>query len=167
MSISREIERTIDALTKRIQLLEDYVAICQNTAQYGPNADYGDADATADLWTEDGVYDAVNAITMHGRQAIGDMVRGEGHRHGLTTGCGHVLTAPHVVLQGDRAEGRSYALKLYWDESLQRFWVGRLSANRWRWERTPQGWKVAERINANLDGRSVSRELFRPIADHG
>ena len=163
MSEIDEMRRTVEALTKRVQLLEDYIEISQNVAQYGPNADFGSAEATADLWTEDGIYDAVNTITMKGKAAISGMINGEGHWQGLLSGCGHVLTAPHIVLKGDTAEGRNYALKLYWDKLQERFWVGRVSANRWRWRRTPEGWKVEERINANLDGTAEHRELFNPI----
>lgn len=163
MTEIEELKSTIEILKRRVQALEDFVDISQNVAQYGPDVDYGSAEAAAQLWLEDGVYDAVNAITMTGRDAIRRMVNGEGHQKGLENGCGHVLTTPHIVVNGDEAVGRSYALKLYWDETTQRFWIGRLSANRWRWKRTAEGWKVAERVNANLDGTALHRELFKPL----
>jgi SnoaL-like domain len=32
----------------------------------------------------------------------------------------------------------------------------------WRWLRTPQGWRIAERINANLDGTPEHRQMLAP-----
>ena len=114
-------------------------------AQYGPAVDSGSADATAALWTEDGTFDAVGAMVMHGHEQIAAMVRSDGHQGLIRNGCGHVLTVPHVVIDGDEAEGRSYALNIRWDAEQERFWVARVSANTWRWIRTPDGWRITAR----------------------
>jgi ketosteroid isomerase-like protein len=153
---------TVEALAARVQLLEDHIEITQLVAQYGPAVDSGSAEATAALWTDDGILDAVGAITMHGHQEIAGMVNGAGHQGLITNGCGHVLTVPHVVIDGDEAEGRSYALNIRWDAEQQRFWVARVSANTWKWRRTPDGWRVTERVNANLDGTPEHRAMFAP-----
>jgi hypothetical protein len=134
----------------------------QLVAQYGPAVDSGSAAATADLWTEDGAFDAVPYLRMRGRDDIEDMVRGAGHQALIRNGCGHVLTVPHVVVNGDEAEGRSYALNIRWDADADRFWVARVSANTWRWVRTPGGWRIADRVNANLDGTPEHREMLAP-----
>jgi hypothetical protein len=42
------------------------------------------------------------------------------------------------------------------------FQVGRVSANTWRWTRTGAGWRVAERVNANLDGTPQHRQFLAP-----
>ena len=101
---------------------------------------------------------------MDGRDDIVAMVHGDGHQSLIRNGCGHVLTVPHVVVDGDEATGRSYALNIRWDADADRFWVARVSANTWRWVRTPQGWRIAERINANLDGTAEHREMLAPPA---
>ena len=88
--------------------------------------------------------------------------KGEGHQGLILNGCGHVLTVPHVVVDGDRAYGRSYALNIRWDADEERFWVARVSANTWEWVRTPDGWRIAERINANLDGTPEHRRMLAP-----
>jgi hypothetical protein len=90
------------------------------------------------------------------------MVNGAGHQSLIMNGCAHVLTAPHVKIDGDTATGRSYALNIRWDAEADRFWVARVSANRWNWVRTDKGWKVIERINSNLDGAEASRALLAP-----
>ena len=72
---------------------------------------------------------------------------------------------PHIVVDGDEATGRSYALNIRWDAEADRFWVARVSANTWRWVRTPQGWRIADRVNAALDGTAEHREMLAPPAD--
>ena len=90
------------------------------------------------------------------------MVHGPGHGSLIENGCGHVLTVPHIEVDGDEATGRSYALNIRWDAENDLFRVARVSANTWRWVRTPEGWRTAERINANLDGTAAHREMLAP-----
>jgi hypothetical protein len=162
MSEIDDLRATVEALAARVKSLEDHIEITQLVMQYGPNVDSGSAEATSALWTEDGTFDAAGVITMHGRDEIEGMVRGEGHQGLILNGCGHVLTPPHVVIDGDEATGRSYALNIRWDAAEERFWVARVSANTWKWIRTPDGWRITERINANLDGTAEHREMLRP-----
>lgn len=157
-----DLRQTVAELTARVRELEDHVAITQLVAQYGPAVDSGAATAAAGLWTEDGTFDAVPWLQMRGRGDIEAMVDGDGHRSLIDNGCGHVLTAPHVVVDGDEATGRSYALNIRWDPEADRFWVARVSANTWRWVRTDDGWRIAERVNAALDGTAAHRELLAP-----
>lgn len=158
MSEIDDLRAELRTLQGRVRLLEDHLEISQLVAQYGPSVDSGSADEAAALWTADGIFDAVGAIEMRGHEQIAAMVRSEGHQSLIRNGCGHVLTVPHVVVHGDEAEGRSYALNIRWDPEAQRFWVARLSANTWRWIRTDDGWRIAERVNASLDGTAEHRE---------
>ena len=157
----------LDALEARVRELSDIIEVSQLVAQYGPNVDSGSAEATAALWTDDGTFEAVGAITMRGHDQIVAMVESGGHQDLILNGCGHVLTAPHVVLDGDTAFGRSYAMNIRWDEEAQRFWVARVSANTWRWVRTSDGWRIADRVNANLDGTAAHREILAPRSEGG
>jgi hypothetical protein len=151
---------TVEQLLERVRALEDQVEIMQLVAQYGPSVDSGRGEVTAALWTEDGSFDAVPFYEMRGRQDIVDMVHGPGHQRLIENGCGHVLTVPHIVVNGDEATGRSYALNIRWDPEADRFWVARVSANTWRWVRTSGGWRIAGRVNAPLDGTQGHREMF-------
>jgi hypothetical protein len=101
---------------------------------------------------------------MRGRGDIAAMVDGDGHQSVIRNGCAHVLTVPHIVVDGDQATGRSYALHVRWDPDASRFWVFRVSANTWRWVRTQQGWRISERINASLDGTPAHRDMLAPPA---
>ena len=159
-----DLRATVEMLAARVRALEDQVEIMQLVAQYGPAVDSGSGAAAAELWTGDGTFDAVPHLRMRGREEIAGMVHGAGHQSLLRNGCGHVLTVPHIVVDGDTATGRSYALNIRWDAAADRFWVARVSANTWRWVRGPQGWRVAERVNASLDGTPGHREMLAPPA---
>jgi uncharacterized protein (TIGR02246 family) len=160
-----DLRATVEALAARVRALEDQAEITQLVAQYGPAADSGAAGAAASLWTEDGTFDVVGHFTLLGREAIAGMLAGAGHQGLITDGAAHVLTVPHIVISGDEATGRSYALNIRWDPAADQFRVGRVSANTWRWVRTGQGWRVAERVNASLDGSAEHRQLLEPPAD--
>lgn len=162
-----ELRAAVQSLAAKVRALADQVEITQLVAQYGPAVDSGSGEAAAALWTEDGVFDAVPHLRMEGRDGIVGMVHGPGHQSVIHNGCGHVLTAPHVVVDGDRATGRSHALHLRWDADAGRFWVVQVSANTWRWVRTSEGWRIAERINANLDGTDGPRAMLAPSANSG
>ena len=66
MSEIDELRATVEELKNRVRLLEDQVELGQLVARYGPSVDSGSAKETADLWTDDGVFDAVGAIRMRG-----------------------------------------------------------------------------------------------------
>ncbi|WP_369034366.1 nuclear transport factor 2 family protein [Streptomyces adonidis] len=157
-----ELRATVETLAAQVRLLQDQLEITQLVAQYGPAVDSGSGEAAAELWTEDGVFDAIPHLAMRGRAEILGMVHGTGHQSVIAGGCGHVLTAPHIVVDGDEATGRSHALHLRWDADAGRFWVFQVSANTWRWVRTERGWRIAERVNANLDGSPGPRAMLAP-----
>ena len=165
MSELDELKSELAALKARVRTLEDQVEIVQLVSQYGPSVDSGSAEATANLWTDEGVFAVVggeHTFTMEGRDDIVGMVNGAGHQGLIQRGCAHVLTVPHVEVRGDEAVGRSYALNIRWDAEADRFWVARVSANTWRWVRTDAGWKVKARVNSNLDGAAASRAMLAP-----
>lgn len=158
-----ELRSAVERLTTRLRALEDHVEIMQLVAQYGPAVDSGSGAAAAALWTQDGLFAAVPQRHMQGRVEIEGMVLGERHQSLIRNGCGHVLSVPHIVLEGDTATGRGYALNIRWDAAAERFWVARVSANTWRWTRTAEGWRITERINANLDGGAAPRQMLAPL----
>ena len=160
-----QLRTTVETLAAKVRALEDQAEITQLVAQYGPAVDSGSGEAAAALWTEDGVFDAIPHLRMEGRDGIVGMVHGPGHQTVIHTGCGHILTAPHVVVDGDHATGRNHALHLRWDADAGRFWVFQVSANTWRWVRTSEGWRISERVNANLDGTEGPRAMLAPTSN--
>ncbi|MDB5431335.1 MAG: hypothetical protein JWP35_2451 [Caulobacter sp.] len=167
-------EARLAAMERRLRDLEDQVAIYQLMSAYGPLVDSGDAEATSQLWVEDGVYDwgggprpadgspvakQGNAGAAYSRAEIADMVAGPHHREIIEGGAGHVIGMPHVVLNGDRATASGYSRLYRWDG--QAFIVWRVAANLWEFVRTPQGWRVASRTNRPLNGADEPRRLLR------
>lgn len=159
-----EVRAQLAELAERVRALEDHVELTQLVARYGPSVDSGAAEATAALWCDRGVFDVPGVMTMTGHGEIVAMVDGDGHRGLIENGCAHVLTVPHVVVDGDEARGWNYALNIRWDPGAERFWVARASANTWHWQRTGDGWRTAERVNANLDGSAAPRQMLRASA---
>lgn len=167
MSEIDDLRAMVETLAARVHALEDQVEIMQLVAQYGPAVDSGSGDSASELWARDGTFEAVGHLQMKGREDIAGMVHGAGHQSLIRDGCAHVLTVPHIEVDGDEATGRSYALNIRWDADTDRFWVARVSANTWRWQRTDQGWRVAERVNANLDGTAGHRQMLAPSPRKG
>ena len=92
------LEETVAALTRRVDRLEDELAIHRLIVRYGLAVDTGDADRSAEVFTEDGV-DDVDVGRMEGREAVRAMVRSS--RHGEMVGhCAHQI-GPAVVTFGD------------------------------------------------------------------
>jgi hypothetical protein len=164
MTEAGDLQERVRALESRVTVLEDQVALGQLVATYGPAVDSGSADAAAALWREDGVFDVASYFELVGHEGIAAMVNGEGHQSLIHHGCGHVLTAPKIVVEGDDARGWNYAFNVRWDPEADRFWIARLSANEWTFHRGPDGWRVVRRTNVNLDGSELPRNLFASAA---
>jgi hypothetical protein len=156
-----ELRDTVAQLSRQVRALEDQIAIGRLVARYGPAVDSGSAAATAALWSEDGRFDVPPYAVWTGHDEIAGMVDGDGHQALITNGVAHVLTAPLIVVDGDDAQAWNYALNLRWDPELRRFWIARASANGWRLHREPGGWRIAHRVNRNLDGSPEPRAIFR------
>lgn len=146
-------------LEARVRLLEDVEAVRQLVSAYGLAVDSGSAGATAALWTEDGTYDVVPQPLV-GRAALTAMVDSEGHRSLIARGCAHVLGAPHVLLDGDRAVATCHSLVLLRDAERREHRVWRVAANRWELVRTVDGWQVSTRVNRLLDGSDDAAALL-------
>lgn len=69
------------------------------------------------------------------------------------------MTAPaQITLDGDRAEAVGYSMLAL--NAGERFTVLRASINHWTLARTPDGWRIVERVNRVLDGSDESKALL-------
>jgi SnoaL-like domain len=156
------IAQRFEALETRIRELEDRLAIHQLLAGYGPAVDSLNGDAVARLWTEDGRYDTgygpTGALVLTGAEALAGIVDHPDHLDFIARGCGHVISSPYIVLDGDRATATSYSRVFAHDGGEWR--IVRMSANLWRCARTADGWRVVDRINRPLDGTEPARTLL-------
>jgi hypothetical protein len=157
MVIMQDVEQRLRTLEQRIKLLEDQVAIYQLMASYGPAADSGSTERAIALWTEDGVYD-LHSRVMTGRAAIADELEGAWHRGLIAQGSGHIVSLPHVAIDGDRAVATCHS-RLYRREG-DAYSIISVSANRWEFARRAGGWQVTRRVSRRLDGSEASHALL-------
>lgn len=152
----------IEQLAARLGALEDREAIRALVAAYGPLADAGDAQAVADLWCEDGVYEVSGFARAQGRAEIAALIDGPTHRALMATGCAHLLGPVSITLQGNRATARGHSIVFRHEDG--RFAAHRVSANCWTLIRTGLGehggWQVLHRANALLDGTEAAQALL-------
>lgn len=155
-----DVRAAVEALDRRIAHLEDHVALSQLMMSYGPAVDSGSSEVAAALWTDDGVYDYDNTTAdLEGAAAIKAMVEGAQHQGYILSGCAHVVSMPYLQIDGDRAVGTCYSALNHHDGDG--FRIGRITANRWEFVRTPEGWRVQRRTNRILNGEEEPRALLR------
>lgn len=151
------------SLAQRLQRVEDMLAIYELISSYGPAVDSDCCEEAAKLWTEDGRYEIPGIGHCNGRREIQQLFEGEMHQALIMGGAAHVLSMPHVRLDGDTAVATHYAqvfVPQKGKEGNGAFGIYRTVATRWELVRTDGGWKCKRRINHLLDGRSEARELL-------
>ncbi|WP_430334117.1 nuclear transport factor 2 family protein [Rhodococcus sp. ACT016] len=135
------------SLEDRLAAVEDTLAILQLEGAYAPAWDSGDAEAWADLFTEDGIFElaevgAVPGTTILGRDALRQFcVEFTARTPGI-----HLLNTPSIVLDGDEATAR-----IHFEfrsggtgdgETRQAHVAGHYTV---RYRRTLDGWRIAHR----------------------
>ena len=80
----------LQELERRMLDAEDRLELLQIVASYGPAVDSGSPAGTAQLWTENGVYDTYPQV-LTGRVAIEQMVTGDMHQQIIGGGAAHLL----------------------------------------------------------------------------
>lgn len=147
---------TLEDLERRVRAVEDRLAIIDVIASYGPSADSADGPWLRSLWAADGDY-SFDTTRMPAAELEG-LVELPSHQDYLAAGCGHLLTTPHIVIDGDRATAVNHSVVLVHEGDAWK--PDRLSANRWELVRTDDGWSVQRRTNSLLDGRAAARGLL-------
>ena len=142
-------------LEERVRLIEDRFAIYDLIARHPPSADTGAGEFVASVWAEDGVFDrGAEFPRPSGRAAIAAGSANPEHHRAIEDGIAHFAGLPYVRVDGDRAVAISYLQVLVPDRvgpvfevpnhgSSRGFHVHRVSANRWEFVRTEEGWKSA------------------------
>ena len=151
-------------MAQRVRQLEDVAELTTLIAAYGHAADAGAADAVAELWSDDGVFEVQSGGRWVGRDEIAEVYRGKEHRQLIEHGCGHVMAPPQVEVDGDSARAWNHSMLVRFDPESGRFEVRRLAANEWRFVRRPEGWRIVSRVNRLLDGSADARRLFENAA---
>ena len=151
-----DIERRLDELTHRVQALEDELAIHRLIVRYGLAVDIGDAERSAAVFTDDGVYD-VDIGVMHGREAVRAMVQGARHQ-AMVGSCAHQIGPAVVEVAGDHAVATGYS-RVYLRTPAGTH-IYRVSLNRWELVKRDGAWLIARRATRVL-GHEEAQTIFR------
>ncbi len=147
------------ALEARVQFLEDQLAVQRLLNRWGPAVDTGDREAAAGLWTDDGVLESEISY-LDGPAGVSAMVESDGQQALIHQGCAHVQAFPLITVDGDHATATGYS-RVYLHQEDGSYEVWRVSANRWEFARTVDGWRATRRTNHVIDGGPEARELLR------
>ena len=145
------------ALEARLRLLEDQFAIHRLVNSWGPAVDTGDSAAAAALFADDGVLES-DLSRLVGPDAVAAMVESDGQQSLIRDGCAHVQAFPLVAIDGDSATATGYSRVYRYHDGAHEIW--RVSANRWEFRRTPDGWRITRRVNHVIDGGPEARDLL-------
>jgi hypothetical protein len=156
--IVMSIEERLAALESRLRSAEDQLEIIGLLNTYGPAVDSGSAEAAADLWIADGIYDA-GGVTRFTPEALKAMYNDEGHQGLVHTGSSHLTATPRIEVHGDHAEAVAYSFVVV--RRGDEWYVMRGAINHWQLVRTAHGWRIKERFNRVLDGSPESHEVMR------
>lgn len=104
-----EVEARLKALEDRCQILEDIESIKKLRTRYCNLTDDGDAQGVANLFTEDGVWEAQWG-RYKGREEIKGYVQG-GLGKGRLSLAIHGIITPYIEVKGDKAKATWYLLQ--------------------------------------------------------
>jgi hypothetical protein len=144
-------------LEQRLQRIESERAIERMIASYGPLVDAGEADATAELWSEDGSYD-VAEWPMNSRADVAAMVRSDAHQGLIGRGSTHFLGPAVVTVDGEEAVAVCESLLVVRHDN--RHVVARAGANYFRLKFIDRRWQITRRVTRTLDGSPEARNLL-------
>ncbi len=149
----------VEELAARVRRLEDESAITRLVMTYGPSADAGLARLAGQLWAEDGAYDwDANGEPHPGSAGVEAMLRSDMHRGLMAEGVAHFGGPLMITVDGDVATALNYSLIMRFENP--RFYLWRVSAVRWDFDRAGEGWKVTRRTNRLLDSAGAGSQLF-------
>jgi SnoaL-like domain len=151
-------QEPLAALEARIRLLEDKEAIRELICSWGPACDTGLPEEAASIWTDDGVL-LSDLARLEGPQDVKDMIDSEGQQDLIRHGCAHVHGLPLISVDGDEANAINYSRVYRYTDPGYEIW--RVSANEWKFRRTPDGWRATSREAMVIDGGPASKNILK------
>jgi len=167
----RELQNELARLARRLQRVEDQLAIRNLMTRYGLAADCGN-DALAMACHAEHARYVVSApaagreeeeeredLVLEGREAIGAMLRSDLHQSMLPN-TAHTVGPSDIEVEGDTAHAIGYS-RLYLREGDQPRLM-RLSINQWRFERVDGRWLIVERSSRPV-GEAAAQAILRSL----
>jgi hypothetical protein len=155
----------LGAINRRLQSLEDQIAIYQLVCGYGYAVDGCNGEAVGSFYAEDGVYSVSDqGYDFVGRAQIAGITTSPGHLELVGGGCAHMSTLPYVVIDGDRATATCHTTVI--TKAENGFKVLRLSASRLELSRKPEGgWQINTRKNFVQNGSKDGPALLARLKE--
>jgi ketosteroid isomerase-like protein len=156
-----DLSSLVSDLAARVQRLEDEREITRVLISYGFAVDMGDADLTAELYTDDTVIDLGPTSRFTGAAGARQLVLDERHQEILGR-CAHTM-GPFVVdvdVDGDRATATGYVRVYISDVDMRNPRLWRIGYTTFELDRAGGTWKIAVRLSRSL-GAEAGAELLR------
>jgi hypothetical protein len=154
-------------LAKRVQVMEDRLDILQLIMSYPLALDSGAEKHCRSIWAETGLFDRGSGDPAehsggyqgsYGVETIIEELNGPALQEARNHGLAHLMTAPHVTLQGDKAVATNYNQLV--EHGQKGFHTTRVTANRWELVRQNGRWRIQRRILRLLSGKGEARQLL-------
>ena len=140
----------MDAMEKRLQVLEDQEKIRECLARYGFNADLGRSQAYVDNYTEDGVIDLGPTVRYTGRrQLLEDFISGWGHKR-LENKCLHTSMTFFIRVNGSIGWAEGYSVVLLREGDAYKIFSA--GYNHWDFEKKGDRWFLKYRYRRPIGG---------------
>ena len=147
------VKRSQKSLQSRVEDLEAAIEIMNLEARYARVWDTGQAEAWADVFTEDGVFENVAGPDRPGRRVQGraELAKFCDEVNAFATGI-HLMHTPHIVVDGDTAVGGLYfeyrrVNRQAPDATAQGSTSGYYDV---RYVRTERGWRMKTRVEKGI-----------------
>lgn len=150
----------LEALARRIETLEDELAVRDVLMRYCLAADGGDAQSAALLFDQNCNVDIDAAFFMKGSEQVRASLESNAHQSMLPR-VAHITGPFHIQLRGDTAIATGYLTLFLKGESTS---VARQSLGRWEMQKRDGQWLIKSRIARSV-GRTDTKELIRKSLD--
>jgi uncharacterized protein (TIGR02246 family) len=158
--VDDDVRAQLDALTRRIEVLEDERAVVDILTRYGFAVDSDDPDGTASLYAPGCTVEIDGQTSIRSREDMAAMVRGPGHQS-ILPNCAHQMGPFSVRLDADTATATGYGtVYLRTDEGFR---VWRVSAGRWELRRADGGWLIERRWTRALGSAEAQHLLHQGL----
>ena len=154
-------------LAKRVQALEDRLDILQLIMSYPLALDSGAEKHCRSVWAETGVFDRGSGNPAehsggyqgsYGVETIIEELNGSAIQEARNSGLAHLMTAPHVMIHGNKAVATNYNQLV--EHGQNGFHTTRVTANRWELVRQNGRWLIERRILRLLSGPREAQQLL-------
>lgn len=162
-------------LLTRISAAEDRLEILNLLAGSAFSSDVASEAYWEKMFTEDAIFDR-GTKQDKGRDEILKIINTPDQKEAINAGMTHLAMLPHIKLNGDSAFATGYLLIIMPDSAASHvklagkgispgYSVYQLTVNQYKLLRTPDGWKVSQRIVRPISAAD-SREIIRKAIEN-